>query len=50
MVGELDGKRRVGHGGAIYGFATQLDCLPDEKLGVVVVNSRDCANPTSSRM
>ncbi len=45
MVSEFEGRRRIGHGGAIYGFATQLDCLPDDKLGVVVVNrSRDCAN------
>ena len=50
MVGELNGHRRVGHGGAIYGFATQLDCLPDDKLGVVVVTSRDCANPIVSRI
>src|SRR5262249_50482606 len=41
MVGELDGKRRIGHGGAIYGFATELAALPDEKLGVVVVSSKD---------
>ena len=34
----------VGHGGAIYGFATELAACPNEKLGVVVVASRDCAN------
>ncbi len=50
MVGELDGRRRVGHGGAIYGFATQLDCLPDDKLGVIVISSRDCANAVTSRI
>ena len=50
IVGELDGRRRIGHGGAIYGFATQLDCLPDDKLGVVVVTSRDCANAVTSRI
>jgi serine beta-lactamase-like protein LACTB len=49
-IGELDGRRRVGHGGAIYGFATQLDCLPDDKLGVVVVTSRDCANAVTSHI
>ena len=34
-------RRAIGHGGAIYGFATELAALPDEKLGVVVVASRD---------
>ncbi|MBI1917578.1 MAG: serine hydrolase [Planctomycetes bacterium] len=41
---EFHDKRRIGHGGAIYGFATDLSALPDEKLGVVVVTSRDVAN------
>jgi CubicO group peptidase (beta-lactamase class C family)/D-alanyl-D-alanine dipeptidase len=43
-IQELAGRRLVGHGGAIYGFATELAALPDEKLGVVVIASRDCAN------
>jgi CubicO group peptidase (beta-lactamase class C family)/D-alanyl-D-alanine dipeptidase len=41
---KLDGYSRVGHGGAIYGFATELAALPEPKLGVVVIASRDCAN------
>jgi serine beta-lactamase-like protein LACTB len=41
---EFDGRRRIGHGGAIYGFATELAALPEEKLGVVVVASRDGVN------
>ena len=40
-LSELQGHRRVGHGGAIYGFATSLAALPDERLGVVAVTSRD---------
>jgi serine beta-lactamase-like protein LACTB len=43
-VAKLDGHKRVGHGGAIYGFATELAALPAEKLGVVVVASRDVSN------
>jgi CubicO group peptidase (beta-lactamase class C family)/D-alanyl-D-alanine dipeptidase len=43
-VEERDGRRWVGHGGAIYGFSTQLSALPDDKLGVVVIASRDVAN------
>jgi serine beta-lactamase-like protein LACTB len=44
QIEQLDGLKRVGHGGAIYGFATELAALPAEKLGVVVVTSRDVAN------
>jgi serine beta-lactamase-like protein LACTB len=43
-ITDLDGHKTIGHGGAIYGFATQLQGLPKEKLGVVVVASRDVAN------
>ncbi|HET6573492.1 MAG TPA: serine hydrolase [Fimbriiglobus sp.] len=50
MIGELDGKKKIGHGGAIYGFATQLSALPAEKLGVVVIASRDVANAVVSRL
>jgi serine beta-lactamase-like protein LACTB len=50
MVGELEGKKQVGHGGAIYGFATDLAALPAEKLGVVVVASRDVANAVVIRI
>jgi CubicO group peptidase (beta-lactamase class C family)/D-alanyl-D-alanine dipeptidase len=48
QLGELDGRRRVGHGGAIYGFSTELAALPDEKLGVVVVISRDVTNAVAT--
>jgi CubicO group peptidase (beta-lactamase class C family)/D-alanyl-D-alanine dipeptidase len=44
-IEDFQGKRKIGHGGAIYGFATDVSALPDEKLGVVVVASRDVANP-----
>jgi CubicO group peptidase (beta-lactamase class C family)/D-alanyl-D-alanine dipeptidase len=50
LVGELDGRRTVGHDGAIYGFATSLVALPEEKLGVVVVASKDCANAVTDRI
>ena len=49
-IGELDGRREVGHGGAIYGFATELAALPDERLGVVVVTSMDFANNVAGRI
>ncbi len=49
-VKDLDGHRCIGHGGAIYGFVTELSALPAEKLGVVVVASRDCAHAVTTRI
>lgn len=49
-IGELEGHRRIGHGGAIYGFATTLAALPDEKLGVAVVATTDIANTVTDRI
>lgn len=48
QVSELDGRRIVGHGGAIYGFATEVVGLPDEKLGVVTVTTMDAANAVTN--
>ncbi len=49
-ISEMDGHRKIGHGGAIYGFATQLSALPDDKLGVVVVTTKDAANAVTNRI
>jgi len=49
-VRELEGRRTVGHGGAIYGFATTLKAMPDDKLGVVVVTTKDAANAVTNRI
>lgn len=49
-LSSLDERRMVGHGGAIYGFATQLHLLPDDKLGVVVVTALDGANDVMERI
>jgi CubicO group peptidase (beta-lactamase class C family)/D-alanyl-D-alanine dipeptidase len=46
----LDGHRKVGHGGAVYGFATEVSALPDDGLGVAVVITKDCANTTATRI
>src|SRR6266446_294064 len=43
-ITNLEGCKSVGHGGAIYGFATELEGLPEERLGVAVVAAKDCAN------
>jgi CubicO group peptidase (beta-lactamase class C family)/D-alanyl-D-alanine dipeptidase len=47
---ELNGHRIVGHGGAIYGFATELEVMPDDKLGVVVISSLDSSNSVVTRI
>jgi CubicO group peptidase (beta-lactamase class C family)/D-alanyl-D-alanine dipeptidase len=44
MLSTLEGERQIGHGGAIYGFATQVAALPDRKLGVVVIATADSSN------
>ncbi len=49
-LSDLDGHKSIGHGGAMYGFATELRALPKEKLGVVVVASRDVANGVTSHI
>jgi serine beta-lactamase-like protein LACTB len=49
-ITEFEGRRRIGHGGAIYGFATELAALPGDKLGVVVVASKDGANAVTTRI
>ena len=49
-VRELEGRRTVGHGGAIYGFATTLKAMTDDKLGVVVVTTKDSANAVTNRI
>jgi CubicO group peptidase (beta-lactamase class C family)/D-alanyl-D-alanine dipeptidase len=50
VIGEWEGKKRIGHGGAIYGFSTDFSALPGEKLGVVVVSSRDSSNAVIGRI
>ena len=49
-VGQLDGRRVVGHGGAIYGFATTLLALPDDSLGVVVTATLDGVNAVTDHI
>lgn len=49
-VDEMDGRRRLGHGGAIYGFSTQLSMLPDDGLGVAVVSAVDGTNTVVGRI
>lgn len=50
VLGDLDGHRRIGHGGAVYGFATEFAALPADKLGAIVVASRDVSNAVVTRI
>lgn len=50
VVSALENHRMVGHGGAIYGFATTLNFLPEDKLGVVVTATKDVANAVTDRI
>ncbi len=50
ILSELDGHRKLGHNGAVYGFATEFSALPDDGLGVAVVISKDCANASATRI
>ena len=50
FVSQLDDARLVSHNGAVYGFATEVAALPDEKLGAVVVATLDVANTVTERI
>lgn len=49
-LGELDGHRTFGHGGAIYGYATNFVGMPDKKIGVATVTGLDVANGFLGRL
>ncbi|MBC8355957.1 MAG: serine hydrolase [Planctomycetes bacterium] len=49
-IQELDGHTKIGHGGAVYGFSTQLEALPERKLGVAAASSLDGTNGVVRRL
>lgn len=49
-IGQQAGRRIVRHGGAIYGFATELVVMPDDQLGVIVAAAKDGANVVAGRI
>jgi CubicO group peptidase (beta-lactamase class C family)/D-alanyl-D-alanine dipeptidase len=49
-MSELDGHRKAGHNGAVYGFATDFSLLPDDKMAAIVVVTRDFGNTVASRI
>jgi CubicO group peptidase (beta-lactamase class C family)/D-alanyl-D-alanine dipeptidase len=49
-LSQLEGEQEVGHGGAIYGFATQVVMLPGSKLAAIVIASADGANAVVNKI
>lgn len=49
-VGDMDGWTSVGHGGAVYGYASQMMILPRAGLGVLIFATLDFANQIASRL
>ncbi|WP_165220213.1 serine hydrolase [Aquisphaera insulae] len=49
-IGQLDGRRRIGHGGALYGFSTELALVPDLDLAVAVSANMDLVGSVSRRV
>ncbi len=49
-VGQFEGLRKIGHGGAVYGFSTQFEALPEKKLGVIAMTSLDGVNGVVQRI
>ena len=49
-VSRFEGTDHIGHGGAIYGFATEFHALPAERLGVVIMANLELANSVLERI
>ncbi|MEQ9409422.1 MAG: serine hydrolase [Fuerstiella sp.] len=49
-VQDFDGYTKIGHGGAVYGFSTQLEALPERQLGVAAAASLDGSNGVVTRL
>ncbi len=49
-LSDFEGYQKVGHGGAIYGFSTQLYAVPALKLGVACASSVDLTNAITRRL
>ena len=49
-IGNLDGMTKIGHGGAVYGFSTQLEIIPQEHIAVAAASSKDGTNALVTRI
>ena len=49
-VRKFDEMTKIGHGGAVYGFSTQFEAIPERRLGVVAASSLDGSNGVVERL
>lgn len=49
-VRKFDELTKIGHGGAVYGFSTQFEALPQRRMGVVAAASLDGSNGVVGRL
>jgi D-alanyl-D-alanine dipeptidase len=49
-IDTLDGRRLVGHGGAVYGYASTLQLLPGSGLGIAMIATLDFTNELVGRL
>lgn len=49
-VRDYRGEKRIGHGGAVYGFSTQLEILENQKIAVCAASSKDGTNAMVTRI
>ncbi len=49
-LSEHGGYQKIGHGGAIYGFSTQLYAMPEIKFGVATASSVDITNSITTKL
>ncbi|QEG38431.1 serine hydrolase [Roseimaritima ulvae] len=50
QIQQFEGEIKIGHGGAIYGFSTQLEALPERGIGVAAAASLDGTNGVVRRL
>ncbi|MCC6125499.1 MAG: beta-lactamase family protein [Pirellulales bacterium] len=50
VSGKYRNHKMVGHNGAIYGYSTVLNFLPDAKIGVVLLSNRDSVSGILDRL
>lgn len=50
LVGHANGRKNIGHSGAVYGFTSSLAAIPDDKLGVIVLSNDDLGSAAVERI
>ncbi len=50
ILGDMDDEKTISHGGAIYGFSTQIKVVPGRKIGVAISTNLDLANGAVNRL